>query len=296
MATQNTNKPTMLSSYVGFDTIPKQIEHKLRKRGFLFNVMLVDRVRQINVDQYTLRDALDREQNAEEVVYRLPPDHRNLDLDAPDCFLGAPPAHASAVENSCLLTLLVTCGRLFHRIPLVRSVLEENGVQLTLNVIDTPGFGDQVNNDKWSVSRRRTRLILRLLLCIARLVVGSPLWTTFARSMTSTCAKSSSRSATKASKTRVCTAASTSLRPQGMRKLEDMPFSSSVQVFFMFVKSADLAARAYLLKPLDILVLQKLMQIVNVVPVLAKSDALTLEERTAFKRRVRVSYFPKCHG
>ena len=27
------------------------------------------------------------------------------------------------------------------------QVIEENGVKLTLSVTDTPGFGDQVNND-----------------------------------------------------------------------------------------------------------------------------------------------------
>lgn len=28
-------------------------------------------------------------------------------------------------------------------------VIEENGVRLRLNIIDTPGFGDQVDNDEW---------------------------------------------------------------------------------------------------------------------------------------------------
>lgn len=41
------------------------------------------------------------------------------------------------------------------------------------------------------------------------------------------------------------------------------------------------------LKPIDIVVLKKLSEVVNVVPVIAKSDALTLEERAAFKMRVR---------
>lgn len=29
------------------------------------------------------------------------------------------------------------------------SVIEENGVRLRLNIVDTPGYGDQVNNDRW---------------------------------------------------------------------------------------------------------------------------------------------------
>ena len=29
------------------------------------------------------------------------------------------------------------------------AVIEENGVQLRLNIVDTPGYGDQVNNEGW---------------------------------------------------------------------------------------------------------------------------------------------------
>jgi septin 3/9/12 len=28
-------------------------------------------------------------------------------------------------------------------------VIEENGVRLRLNIVDTPGYGDQVNNENW---------------------------------------------------------------------------------------------------------------------------------------------------
>ena len=44
------------------------------------------------------------------------------------------------------------------------------------------------------------------------------------------------------------------------------------------------------LKPIDIVVLKKLSDVVNVVPVIAKSDALTLEERQAFKERIREEF------
>jgi len=40
------------------------------------------------------------------------------------------------------------------------------------------------------------------------------------------------------------------------------------------------------LKPIDITVLKKLSEIVNVVPVIAKADTLTLEERELFKQRI----------
>jgi len=29
------------------------------------------------------------------------------------------------------------------------AVIEENGVRLRLNIVDTPGYGDLVNNDRW---------------------------------------------------------------------------------------------------------------------------------------------------
>jgi septin 3/9/12 len=40
------------------------------------------------------------------------------------------------------------------------------------------------------------------------------------------------------------------------------------------------------LRPLDIIVLKKLGEIVNVIPVIAKCDTLTLDERAKFKERV----------
>ena len=44
------------------------------------------------------------------------------------------------------------------------------------------------------------------------------------------------------------------------------------------------------LKPIDIVVLKKLTDVVNVVPVIAKSDSLTLEERHAFKERIKEEF------
>lgn len=46
----------------------------------------------------------------------------------------------------------------------------------------------------------------------------------------------------------------------------------------------------YSLKPIDIVVLKKLSDVVNVVPVIAKSDSLTLEERLAFKERIKEEF------
>ena len=43
------------------------------------------------------------------------------------------------------------------------------------------------------------------------------------------------------------------------------------------------------LRAIDIVVLKKLSEVVNVVPIIAKSDSLTMEERFAFKQKVRFS-------
>lgn len=45
-------------------------------------------------------------------------------------------------------TLGLTCRMLF----LFSPVIEEGGVKMKLTVIDTPGFGDQINNENWYVS------------------------------------------------------------------------------------------------------------------------------------------------
>lgn len=47
-----------------------------------------------------------------------------------------------------------------------------------------------------------------------------------------------------------------------------------------------IAPTGHSLKTIDIIVMKKLSEVVNVVPVIAKSDSLTLEERELFKQRV----------
>jgi hypothetical protein len=43
-------------SYVGFETITRQIEHKLLKRGFQFNVMVVGALFFISLHSYVLTE------------------------------------------------------------------------------------------------------------------------------------------------------------------------------------------------------------------------------------------------
>lgn len=43
------------------------------------------------------------------------------------------------------------------------------------------------------------------------------------------------------------------------------------------------------LRAIDVIVMKKLSEVVNVVPVIAKADSLTLEEREAFKQKVHMT-------
>ena len=58
------------------------------------------------------------------------------------------------VSETPSLTLILTLpqpGPISSSLHTPSTVIEEKGVKLKLTVTDTPGFGDQINNDKWWV-------------------------------------------------------------------------------------------------------------------------------------------------
>ena len=119
---------TKLDAYVGFDTIQDQIRKKFIKRGFEFNVMVVG---ESGLGKSTMINTLFRSK-----------------LSRPTC---TPDAHqipatteVNSVSHGMILLGLV---KLYSGCVLV--VIEEQSVRLKLTVTDTPGFGDQINNDKW---------------------------------------------------------------------------------------------------------------------------------------------------
>ena len=121
----------------------------------------------------------------------------------------------------------------------VSHVIEENGVRLRLNIVDTPGFGDLVNNDRcWDP--------------IVKYIKDQH---------------------------------SAYLRKELTAQRERYIADTRVHCCLYFIDPTGHA-----LKPIDIVVLKKLCEIVNVVPVIAKSDSLTLEERQAFKDRIREEF------
>jgi hypothetical protein len=121
----------------------------------------------------------------------------------------------------------------------VSHIIEENGVRLRLNIVDTPGYGDQVNNER----------------CWDPIV--------------------------KYIKDQHSAYLRKELTAQRERYIQD----TRIHCCLFFIQPSGHA-----LKPIDIVVLKKLSDVVNVVPVIAKSDSLTLEERSAFKERIKEEF------
>jgi septin 3/9/12 len=121
----------------------------------------------------------------------------------------------------------------------VSHIIEENGVRLRLNIVDTPGYGDLINNER----------------CWDPIV--------------------------KYIKDQHSAYLRKELTAQRERYLQD----TRIHCCLFFIQPSGHA-----LKPIDIVVLKKLSEFVNVVPVIAKSDSLTLEERAAFKERIKEEF------
>jgi septin 3/9/12 len=121
----------------------------------------------------------------------------------------------------------------------VSHIIEENGVRLRLNIVDTPGYGDLINNER----------------CWDPIV--------------------------KYIKDQHSAYLRKELTAQRERYLQD----TRIHCCLFFIQPSG-----HGLKPIDIVVLKKLSEFVNVVPVIAKADSLTLEERAAFKERIKEEF------
>lgn len=197
MATNPEELSVQPSRYVGFDTITSQIENRLLKRGFTFNVMVVGRS---GLGKSTLINTLFSSKLAES-------------------------SGRWSAEEPIEKTV---------EIKVKSHVLVENNVRLNVNVIDTPGFGDQINNGKcWDplvkYIKEQHSLYLRKEL--------------------------------------------TSLRPKSIP-------DTRVHCILYFIPPSTGSK----LRPLDLQALKKLSEVANVVPVIAKSDSLTISERASLKR------------
>lgn len=192
------------SRYVGFDTITSQIENRLLKKGFTFNVMVVGRS---GLGKSTLINTLFSSKLAES-------------------------SGRWSAEEPIEKTV---------EIKVKSHVLVENNVRLNVNVIDTPGFGDQINNGNcWEplvkyIKEQHSQYLRKEL---------------------------------------------STLRPKSIP-------DTRVHCILYFI-SPNTGSK---LRPLDVQALKKLSEVANVVPVIAKSDSLTISERASLKRVLQGEFF-----
>ncbi|XP_070778705.1 uncharacterized protein [Enoplosus armatus] len=190
---------TDLFGYVGIEAVLDQMRNKTMKAGFEFNIMVVG---QSGLGKSTLVNTLFKSK-----------------VSRKSCT----PGYEEKIPKTVKL----------HS---VSHVIEEKGVKMKLTVIDTPGFGDQINNDNcWEPIEKHVNeqyeKYLREELHINR-----------------------------------------------KRRILD----SRVHCCVYF-----LPATGHRLRPIDVEFMKRLGKIVSIVPVIAKADTLTIEERQEFKERIR---------
>uniref|UniRef100_A0A8C4QDS5 Septin-7 n=1 Tax=Eptatretus burgeri TaxID=7764 RepID=A0A8C4QDS5_EPTBU len=188
-----------LFGYVGIDAALEQLQRKAMKEGLEFNIMIVG---QSGLGKSTLMNTLFKGQVSCKSSIPLRPSEPKKTLE----------------------------------IQTVSHVIEERGVRMKLTVIDTPGFGDQIDNGGcWEpiiryIGEQYERYLLE------------------------------------------------EMQVKRKRRIPD----SRVHCCVYCIPSTG-----HTLRPLDVACLRRLSAVVNVVPVMAKADSLTLEERTAFRTRIQ---------
>uniref|UniRef100_A0A8B9GSQ3 Septin 9a n=1 Tax=Astyanax mexicanus TaxID=7994 RepID=A0A8B9GSQ3_ASTMX len=114
--------------------------------------------------------------------------------------------------------------------------IEEKGVRMKLTVIDTPGFGDQINNENcWQP-------IMKFI---------NDQYEQYLQE---------------------------EINIERKKRIPD----SRVHCCIYFIPPTG-----HCLRPLDVEFMRRLSKVVNIVPVIAKADTLTLEERDFFKKKIR---------
>uniref|UniRef100_A0A672FW06 Neuronal-specific septin-3-like n=1 Tax=Salarias fasciatus TaxID=181472 RepID=A0A672FW06_SALFA len=188
-----------LFGYVGIEAVLDQMRRKTMKAGFEFNIMVVG---QSGLGKSTLVNTLFKSK-----------------ISRKSC--------SANYEEKIPKTV---------KLHSVSHVIEEKGVKMKLTVVDTPGFGDQINNENcWEpiveYVNEQYEKYLREELHVTR-----------------------------------------------KRRIPD----SRVHCCIYF-----LPATGHRLRPIDVEFMKRLGKIVSIVPVIAKADTLTVEERQDFKERIR---------
>uniref|UniRef100_A0A8C4JFR2 Septin 12 n=1 Tax=Dromaius novaehollandiae TaxID=8790 RepID=A0A8C4JFR2_DRONO len=188
-----------LFGYVGIEAVLDQMRIKTMKTGFEFNIMVVG---QSGLGKSTMVNTLFKSKVSRRATQ---------------------PGREERIPKTVQLQS-------------VTHVIEEKGVKMKLTVTDTPGFGDQINNENcWDpiikyINEQYERYLREEILITRK------------------------------------------------RKIPDTRVHGCVY----FVPPTG-----HWLRPLDLEFMRRLSKIVNVVPVIAKADTLTLEERAEFKQRIQ---------
>ncbi|XP_063760192.1 neuronal-specific septin-3-like isoform X1 [Eleginops maclovinus] len=186
-------------SYVGIDAILEQMRRKAMKQGFELNIMVVG---QSGLGKSTLMNTLFKSKVSRKSV------------------------QATGQEK---IPKTIEIKSISHDI-------EEKGVRMKLTVIDTPGFGDQINNENcW-------RPIMKFINDQYEAYLQEEI---------------------------------------NINRKKRIP-DSRVHCCIYFIPPTG-----HCLRPLDVEFMRRLSKVVNIVPVIAKADTLTLEERDFFKKKIR---------
>ncbi|XP_061568706.1 neuronal-specific septin-3-like isoform X2 [Cololabis saira] len=191
--------PLVDFSYVGIDAILEQMRRKAMKQGFELNIMVVG---QSGLGKSTLMNTLFK----------------------------------SKVSRK---SVLATSQEKIPKTIEIKSIshdIEEKGVRMKLTVIDTPGFGDQINNENcWQP-------IMKFINDQYEAYLQEEI---------------------------------------NINRKKRIP-DSRVHCCIYFIPPTG-----HCLRPLDVEFMRRLSKVVNIVPVIAKADTLTLEERDFFKKKIR---------
>ncbi|XP_059411299.1 septin-9-like isoform X1 [Carassius carassius] len=197
--TQGIIKGRDLFGYVGIEAVLDQMRRKTMKAGFEFNIMVVG---QSGLGKSTLVNTLFKSK-----------------VSRKSCT----PNYEEKISKTVQLQS-------------ISHIIEEKGVKMKLTVIDTPGFGDQINNEN----------------C----------WEPIVKYVNEQYEKYLKEE----------------LNVNRKRRIPDTRVHCCV--YF-------LPATGHWLRPIDVEFMRRLGKIVSIVPVIAKADTLTLEERLEFKQRIR---------
>ncbi|KAK7144617.1 hypothetical protein R3I94_010896 [Phoxinus phoxinus] len=185
--------------YVGIDAILEQMRRKAMKQGFEFNIMVVG---QSGLGKSTLMNTLFKSKVSRRSVMTTEEDRIPKTIE----------------------------------IKSISHDIEEKGVRMKLTVIDTPGFGDQINNENcW-------KPIMQFINAQYEQYLQEE------------------------------------INIDRKKRIPD----SRVHCCIYFIPPTG-----HCLRPIDIEFMRHLSKVVNIVPVIAKADTLTQEERDFFKKKIR---------